>query len=424
MVKLKGKIILFLVWGLKIIPVMGATQIPISINEMPISEKVASAYISSSYKTMLPIRTIGETLGLEITWEDPYIMIEGQSLDGKVAKMKGNMETGMVEVGGQTLKDNLVIKDGRCYIASTAFSTAFGYEVNWENKRVCMIVPQEETPVILRNTVPLKEKKADFSISQELLELVNDAREEAGCLPLKIDETLCELATLKAEDMRQNNYFDHISPTYGSPFEMLQNHNINYKRAGENIARGYTSVRAVFEGWMASEGHRQNILNKAYTVMGLGYDSQGNYWAQLFMTPENYQEKVAQSTKEQKGYQQLEVLKRVNQERQKAGLGMLKLDEGLCHLAQLKSEDMRKYKYFDHTSPNYGSPFEMLHQFNITYRMAGENIAKGYDTAEDVTAAWMASEGHRANIMNASYTHLGVGYDQEGGYWTQFFMKK
>ena len=78
--------------------------------------------------------------------------------------------------------------------------------------------------------------------------------------------------------------------------------------------------------------------------------------------------------------------------------------------------------YFSHTSPNYGSPFDMMQSFGITYSHAGENIAMGYSTPEVVVSAWMNSEGHRANIFSASYTELGVGYVADGGYWTQWFV--
>lgn len=94
----------------------------------------------------------------------------------------------------------------------------------------------------------------------------------------------------------------------------------------------------------------------------------------------------------------------------------------LCQYARVKSQDMHDSGYFSHTSPNYGSPFDMMKSFGITYSHAGENIAMGYSTPEAVVSAWMNSEGHRANIFSASYTELGVGYVADGGYWTQWFV--
>ena len=106
----------------------------------------------------------------------------------------------------------------------------------------------------------------------------------------------------------------------------------------------------------------------------------------------------------------------------RAGLAALTLDETLCGYARVKSQDMHDQGYFSHTSPTYGSPFDMMRAFGVSYRTAGENIAMGYATPAAVVEAWMNSEGHRANILSANYTTLGVGYVADGGYWTQWFI--
>ncbi|GER71707.1 hypothetical protein BpJC7_30100 [Weizmannia acidilactici] len=119
-----------------------------------------------------------------------------------------------------------------------------------------------------------------------------------------------------------------------------------------------------------------------------------------------------------------QVVDLVNQERAKNGLPALQVDTALSKMARVKSNDMMTNKYFDHTSPTYGTPFEMMKQFGITYKYAGENIAMGQQTPQDVMNAWMNSEGHRANILNKNYTHIGVGYVENGHYWTQEFIGK
>ena len=116
------------------------------------------------------------------------------------------------------------------------------------------------------------------------------------------------------------------------------------------------------------------------------------------------------------------VLQLVNAERQKAGLPALKMDESLRNVARKKSQDMQAKKYFSHTSPTYGSPFDMMKKFGITYKTAGENIAMGQKTPEAVVKAWMNSPGHRANILKRGFTHIGVGYVANGSYWTQMFV--
>ena len=79
-------------------------------------------------------------------------------------------------------------------------------------------------------------------------------------------------------------------------------------------------------------------------------------------------------------------------------------------------------RYFSHTSPTYGSPYQMMRSFGLSFRTAGENIAYGQRTPQAVVNAWMNSSGHRANILNTSYKEIGVGYVASGHYWTQMFM--
>lgn len=87
---------------------------------------------------------------------------------------------------------------------------------------------------------------------------------------------------------------------------------------------------------------------------------------------------------------------------------------------------MKDNNYFSHTSPNYGSPFQMMQDFGIKYSNAGENIAGGQKTPQEVMDAWLNSSGHRANILNKNFTQLGVGYAKGGSYgyyWVQMFIK-
>jgi uncharacterized YkwD family protein len=113
-----------------------------------------------------------------------------------------------------------------------------------------------------------------------------------------------------------------------------------------------------------------------------------------------------------------------NQERAKNGLPALKVDVTLSKMAHEKSRDMSANGYFSHTSPTYGSPFDMMKKYGITYRYAGENIAMGQRTPEEVVKAWMNSEGHRKNILSPNYNYIGVGYVSQGNYWTQEFIGK
>jgi len=119
-----------------------------------------------------------------------------------------------------------------------------------------------------------------------------------------------------------------------------------------------------------------------------------------------------------------EVVKLTNAERTKAGLAPFKTDDKLMAAAREKSQDMQSKNYFSHTSPTFGSPFDRMKALGITYKSAGENIAQGQRTPQEVVQGWMNSPGHRANILNEKFTHIGVGYVKSGNYWTQQFIQK
>ncbi|WP_250675189.1 CAP domain-containing protein [Paraclostridium ghonii] len=126
----------------------------------------------------------------------------------------------------------------------------------------------------------------DFaSFQKEVLDLVNNERTSRGLQPLKFNSELSKVATLKSQDMIDNNYFDHTSPTYGSPFDMMKKFGISYTSAGENIAMGQKTPQEVMNAWMNSEGHRKNILNPNFTELGVGIASNGSslYWTQMFI---------------------------------------------------------------------------------------------------------------------------------------------
>lgn len=121
-----------------------------------------------------------------------------------------------------------------------------------------------------------------------------------------------------------------------------------------------------------------------------------------------------------------QVVTLVNQERAKRGLSQLKVNSTLAYVARLKSQDMVNRNYFSHTSPTYGSPFTMMQHYGLRFSAAGENIAMGQRTAQEVMNAWMNSPGHRANILSPSYTQIGVGCAKTSSgvlYWTQEFIK-
>ncbi len=104
---------------------------------------------------------------------------------------------------------------------------------------------------------------------KELLELINEQRKSYGLSELSFDSELQRVAKAKALDLVKNNYFDHNSPTYGTPFAMMKSFGISYKAAGENLA-GNSTLKGAVNAWMNSEGHRKNILNNAFNYTGIG----------------------------------------------------------------------------------------------------------------------------------------------------------
>lgn len=149
--------------------------------------------------------------------------------------------------------------------------------------------PQIKNPALIYpgETVKVPLITATKKIEQEAVRLTNVERQKQGLAPLTLNWELARVARYKARDMRDNHYFSHTSPTYGSPFTMIKNFGIQYRSAAENIAAGQQTAQAVMNAWMNSSGHRANILNAGYTQIGVGYaqgGSYGAYWSQMFIS--------------------------------------------------------------------------------------------------------------------------------------------
>jgi uncharacterized YkwD family protein len=141
------------------------------------------------------------------------------------------------------------------------------------------------TPTVAPTPAPTQNPSASghqlSASEQKMVDLVNQERTKAGVAPLKVDAELSRVARIKSQDMKDNNYFSHTSPTYGSPFDMMKSFGIKYRTAGENIAK-HGSVESAHVGLMNSEGHRKNILNPNFTHIGIGIVD-GRYYTQMFI---------------------------------------------------------------------------------------------------------------------------------------------
>lgn len=123
---------------------------------------------------------------------------------------------------------------------------------------------------------------------------------------------------------------------------------------------------------------------------------------------------------------ELEVFNLINKKRIANGLTALNIDDELQNVARVKAKDMVDNNYFAHNSPTYGTPFNMIKNFGITYKAAGENIA-GNSSNQGAVNAWMNSEGHRANILSNNYNYTGVAVvssPKYGKIYVQMFIGK
>lgn len=129
---------------------------------------------------------------------------------------------------------------------------------------------------------PVTSAPSQSTFASQVVNLVNQERSKAGLRPLTSNSSLTAMALDKAKDMYNNGYFDHTSPTYGSPFDMMSKYGIRFSYAGENIAKGQQTPEAVMKAWMNSTGHRQNILSPNFTQIGVAFYN--GEWVQEFIS--------------------------------------------------------------------------------------------------------------------------------------------
>jgi len=268
-----------------------STSIPIYVHQKLIDSSKTPAYLSSA-RTFIPVRAVGNVLNLEVHWQSPNVILSGKhQVTGKSLTLSINTQTKRVVLNNTVLTNCIEIKESRSYITLRVLAEAFGYVVDWKNKCVYISSPSTDHNANgsennhSNNNGSSNTNLSQTSFENQVLSLVNAERAKKGLSALTMSEDLRNAARLKSTDMCQNKYFSHTSPTYGSPFEMLKTLGISYQAAAENIAQGYPTPEAVVNGWMNSSGHRANILNGTYTHMGVGYDSNGHYWTQLFIKP-------------------------------------------------------------------------------------------------------------------------------------------
>ena len=166
----------------------------------------------------------------------------------------------------------------------TMWKLASAYEVG--TSEIIQANPQVPNPDLIYPGQILSIPQVNASITayeQDVIRLVNEIRGQNALSPLAANWELSRVARYKSQDMVDNRYFSHTSPTYGSPYQMMRSFGLSFRTAGENIAYGQRTPQAVVNAWMNSSGHRANILNTSYKEIGVGYVASGHYWTQMFM---------------------------------------------------------------------------------------------------------------------------------------------
>ena len=304
-------------------------------------------------------------------------------------------------------------------------------------------------------------------LTAEVVRLVNIERAKESLAPLGTYDSLTKAAQTRAPELV--TLFSHDRPDGTNCFTALDATGAKQGAYtwGENIAAGHASAAETVEQWMNSPGHRANIMNPDFTHIGVGYQYDSNstyshYWVQMFVgtssapdknstessndknevpdtdtqTPEASDQTSDSTTQTPDSSSQTtstpdeltaEVIRLVNVERAKENLAPLGTYESLTKAAQIRAPEL--VTLFSHDRPDGTECFTALDATGASknaYTM-GENIAAGSATAAGVVEQWMNSPGHRANIMNPDFTHIGVGYQQDssgiyGYYWVQMFV--
>ena len=248
---------------------------------------VNSEGILSNDRTLIPLRSVCETLGADVEWDDVnrIVTVKTDASEAKFTIGSGTMET----PNGSIILDAVpIIINDRTFVPLRALFELFDCDVSWNDGTVNIENPEKpENSEKPENNNSDTQSPTEDSLSMQVFKLVNEQRAKYGLSALEYNKELENVAAAHSRDMAVNNYFSHTSLSGLSPFDRLKNAGISYSYAAENIAAGQKTAQAVMDSWMNSEGHRANILNANLKEIGVGvYEggSYGIYWTQLFRT--------------------------------------------------------------------------------------------------------------------------------------------
>lgn len=227
--------------------------------------------------------TVGADASTKVMWGKTELVV------GQIGKITILSDTPLVKLNNDKLETVRTLKKGdefRVYSYKGQHGGLYGVGggsfVQLNKMNAAYATPSKSK---LDQLVALKEQEQEVSSEvQQVVDLINIERLKEDLQPLKIDTKLQQSAQAKSQDMKNNNYFSHTSPTYGSPFDQMKSFGISYRSAGENIAMGQRSAAEVVDAWMKSPGHKENIMNPSYTHIGVGLSNSEFYWTQQFIS--------------------------------------------------------------------------------------------------------------------------------------------
>lgn len=280
---------------------------------------------------------------------------------------------------------------------------------------------QSEVTQLLEKTTgkdPGTAVKADRAL---MAGFINETRKKGGISAIQEAVLLDEIAQEWVSKTHQQQKLDFTHQDLNTISSEIQSRGFRYVTVAVNLASGLKASGVIVD-LMKTKTNRDIVTNKVYTHYGIGVLPSlhyGKIWLLIFA------EKISDIITVVPA-DEATMLKLVNQERIKYHLGLLKLNSRLVKAARMKARDIADKDYFDHISPVYGSPFEMMTKLGIKFRMAAENLA-GHQTVEQAHIGLMNSPGHRKNILTPEFTDIGIGVvngSKYGKVFTQLFILK
>lgn len=261
----------------------------------------------------------------------------------------------------------------------------------------------------------------DAQFINEVLELVNEERNNVGLNPLELDSQLTDVAEDHSESMAVNDFVGHQDPTDNSGTgDRIEEVGYEWSTWGENVAAGYSTPEDVMKGWMNSSGHRANILNPDFTEIGIGYEflendtgsvNYNHYWTQVFGTPQpNINTNSIEDASVDNSSLITELTGLINQERTESGFDSLAVDEQLSQAAQQHSNSMAINDFVAHNSLDGSTPSQRIEETGYQGSFGGENIVVKSDNAEAIMD-YLLTGSNSENIFNSEFTEIGIGYE-------------